>query len=254
MEAEFDHLFIFTEIGAPAADRLVTLGLTEGSSRTHPGQGTANRSFFFHNAMLELLWVHNPIEAQSDVIQRTRLWERWENRDSSATCQTSARMHSGKTVAGCASGDRICPFGISLRPATDPPDRATFPHWDYHPPYLPETLSIAVATNSEVLTEPMLFQIPFGKRPDQLSPEKAQPLDHPIGFREITRVEIITPVATPPSPELQIFLDNNHIKIRNGLNYCIELGFDGERQGQQMDLRSPLAQAKLSDLPLIICW
>jgi Chlorophyll A-B binding protein len=26
--------------------------------------------------------------------------------DSSATCQTSARMHSGKTVAGCASGDR----------------------------------------------------------------------------------------------------------------------------------------------------
>jgi hypothetical protein len=238
MKAEFDHLFIFTDIGAPAADRLVTLGLTEGSSRTHPGQGTANRSFFFHNAMLELLWVHNPIEAQSEVIQRTRLWERSENRD------------------------RICPFGISLRPTTDPPEPAAFPHWDYHPPYLPETLSIAVATNSEVLTEPMLFQIPFGKRPDQLPSAKAQPLDHPIGFREITRVEIITPVATAPSPELQTFLDNNHIKIRNGSKYCIELGFDGERQGQQVDLRSPLAQAthaeqgrsKLSDLPLIICW
>jgi hypothetical protein len=27
--------------------------------------------------------------------------------DSSATCQTSARMHSGKTVAGCTKGDRI---------------------------------------------------------------------------------------------------------------------------------------------------
>jgi hypothetical protein len=238
MKAEFDHLFIFTDIGAPAADRLVALGLTEGSSRTHPGQGTANRSFFFHNAMLELLWVHNPIEAQSELIQRTRLWERAENRA------------------------RICPFGISLRPATDPPEPAAFPHWDYHPPYLPETLSIAVATNSEVLTEPMLFQIPFGKRPDQLPPVKAQPLDHPLGFREITRVEIITPVTTAPSPELQIFLDNNHIKIRNGLDYCVELGFDGERQGQQMDLRSPSAQAELSPkaqvelskLPLIISW
>jgi hypothetical protein len=236
MKAEFDHIFIFTDIGAPAADRLVALGLTEGSSRTHPGQGTANRSFFFHNAMLELLWVHSPIEAQSELIQRTRLWERSENRDGSV----------------CASGDRICPFGISLRPATDLPEPAAFPHWNYHPPYLPETLSIPVATNSEVLTEPMLFQIPFGKRPDQLPPAKAQPLDHPLGFREITRVEIITPITTAPSPELQIFLDNQHIKIRNGLEYCVELGFDGERQGKQIDLRSPSAQAELSKLPLII--
>jgi hypothetical protein len=241
MKAEFDHLFICTEVGAPAADRLVALGLIEGLSNTHPGQGTANRCFFFHNAMLELLWVHDPIEAQSEVIQRTRLWERWEGR---------------------ASGDRICPFGICLRPATDPPDPATFPHWDYHPPYLPETLSIAIATNSDVLTEPLLFQIPFGKRPDQRPPAKVQPLDHPLGFREITRVEIITPATATPSPELQTFLNNNHIKIRNGLNYCIELGFDGERQGQQMDLRSPLVQStssdpprsRLSDLPLLICW
>jgi hypothetical protein len=163
-------------------------------------------------------------------IQQTRLWERWENRD------------------------QVCPFGICLRPATDSQDPATFSHWDYHPPYLPETLSIAVATNSEVLNEPMLFQIPFGKRPDQLSPAKAQPLEHSIEFREITRVEIISPATANLSPELQTFLDNNHIKIHNGIEYCIELGFDGEKQGQQMDLRSPLAQAKLSELPLIICW
>jgi hypothetical protein len=28
----------------------------EDSSNTHPGQGTANRQFFFNNAYLELLW------------------------------------------------------------------------------------------------------------------------------------------------------------------------------------------------------
>jgi hypothetical protein len=147
MKAEFDHLFICTEIGAPEADRLIEIGFTEGSSNTHPGQGTANRRFFFHNAMVEFLWVHDPIEAQSEVIQRTRLWERWEGRDSSATC------------------DRICPFGICLRPATDSPDPVAFSHWDYHPPYLPKTISIAVAPNSAVLTEPMLFQIPYSYLP-----------------------------------------------------------------------------------------
>ncbi len=35
-----------------------------------------------------------------------QLIRRWFRADSSATCQTSARMHSGKTVAGCTKGDR----------------------------------------------------------------------------------------------------------------------------------------------------
>jgi Glyoxalase-like domain len=77
MAFELDHLFICTDIGASEADKLVSFGFVEGRSNTHPGQGTANRCFFFHNAMLEFLWVHNPAEAKSTPIQRTRLWERW---------------------------------------------------------------------------------------------------------------------------------------------------------------------------------
>jgi hypothetical protein len=38
-----DHLFICTDVGAIVADRLVALGLVEGSSNVHPGQGTTNR-------------------------------------------------------------------------------------------------------------------------------------------------------------------------------------------------------------------
>jgi Glyoxalase-like domain len=222
MKVEFDHLFILTDIGAPVAQQLIDFGLTEGSSRTHLGQGTANRCFFFHNAMLELLWVYNPAEAQSETIQRTRLWERWAGRD------------------------RVCPVGICFRPVDTAPDTVAFVSWDYRPPYLPVTLSIAVANNSEVLTEPMLFQTPFGKRPDQFLPEKAQPLDHSTGLHEITRVEIISPVTTSPSPELQAILESNQIKIRHGSQYCIELGFDGEKQGQQVDFQPKL--------PLIMCW
>jgi hypothetical protein len=68
MTFELDHLFICTKVGAAKAERLIALGLVEGSSSTHPGQSTANRRFFFRNAMLELLWVHNQEEARSEAI------------------------------------------------------------------------------------------------------------------------------------------------------------------------------------------
>lgn len=187
MTFEFDHLFICTDVGAKSADCLVSLGFVEGSSNQHPGQGTANRRFFFHNAMVEFLWVHDPTEAQSEAVRRTRLWERWREHTS-----VSRRQRN-----------RVCPFGICLRPGNGSNGAIAFPSWKYRPPYLPAPLSIAVGNNSEELTEPMLFQILFGKRPDQAPPEKAQPLEHPLGLREITRVEVVTPIATCPSPELQ---------------------------------------------------
>jgi hypothetical protein len=52
MTVALDHLFICTSSGAPEAERLAEFGLIEGTPNCHPGQGTANRRFFFHNAML----------------------------------------------------------------------------------------------------------------------------------------------------------------------------------------------------------
>ncbi|MDJ0592016.1 MAG: hypothetical protein QNJ72_18845 [Pleurocapsa sp. MO_226.B13] len=60
MTIELDHLFICSQVNAPEIDRLLDLGLVEGSSNTHPGQGTANRRIFFANLMLELAWVESP--------------------------------------------------------------------------------------------------------------------------------------------------------------------------------------------------
>ena len=237
MTFEFDHMFICTDIGAAVADQLVEFGLVEGGSRTHSGQGTANRCFLFHNAMLELLWVQHPAEAQSDLIRPTRLWERWQGRNSSE-------------IDAC---DRSCPFGICVRSADRSRDAnpagseaSAFSSWAYKPPYLPESVSIAIATNSDRLTEPMLFQTPFGQRPDRAPAEKAQPLEHRTGWQEITRVELVSPVVTEPSPELQILLDARLIQLRFGTEYCIELGFDGESQGQHLDF--------CPDLPLKLCW
>lgn len=93
MTFEIDHIFILTDIGTGAADQLISLGFVEGFSNVHPGQGTANRRFFFNNVGLELLWADNEADATSAPIRRTHLWERWKNRKDSA-----------------------CPFGVCLRP------------------------------------------------------------------------------------------------------------------------------------------
>lgn len=223
MPFEIDHLFICTNIGAPAADRLVSFGLTEGTSNIHAGQGSANRRFFFHNCMLELLWVHNPEEAQSEVTRPMYLWERWRDRDRVA-----------------------CPFGVCLRPTTHSSDALPFPTWAYRPAYLPNSLSISVATNATVLTEPMLFYLAFRKRQDSYPEEQRERLSHAVGFCEITRVTLASPHADRLSPELRSLIDSNLIQLRQGESYLMELGFDGEIQGQQADFRP--------ELPLILCW
>jgi hypothetical protein len=93
-----DHAFIGCSTGAPQGVALLRLGLVEGSANTHPGQGTANRRFFFENFMLELVWVTDSAEVQNERTRRTRLWERCERQDG-----------------------QVSPFGIIFRPAGPPP-------------------------------------------------------------------------------------------------------------------------------------
>jgi hypothetical protein len=201
----------------------VSFGLTEGTSNIHVGQGTANRRFFFHNCMLELLWVHDPEEAQSEVTRPMHLWERWRDR------------------AGGA-----CPFGVCLRPTPRSTDALPFPAWTYRPAYLPNSLGISVATNASVLTEPMLFYLSFGKRQDAYPEEQRELLNHAAGFHEVTRVTLASPRANHLSPELRSLVNSNLIQLRQEKTYLMELGFDNEIQGQQSDFRP--------ELPLILHW
>ena len=63
MSLRLDHFFILAE--AASADRLIDLGLREGTPNSHPGQGTANRRFFLANAMLEILYIRDAQEARN---------------------------------------------------------------------------------------------------------------------------------------------------------------------------------------------
>lgn len=217
-----DHLFVWVTAGAPEAARLKACGLTEGPANSHPNQGTACRRFFFHNAYLELLWVHDATEAQSDLVRPTQLWERW---------------------AGRARG--ACPFGFCFRPASTPPEQPPFDTWAYHPPYLPPGLSFGVGTNAAVLSEPSLFWLSFAKRTDNRPLPERPPLDHASGWREISRVELISPHAVP-TPAWQAVLGTGVVQLRPGNEFRLEIGFDREFAGQQADLRP--------ELPLILHW
>jgi hypothetical protein len=220
---QFDHLFICTSLGAPGAERLVTFGLSEGEPNVHPGQGTACRRFFFRNSYLELLWVNDPNEAQSDLVRPTHLWERWSGRDTGA-----------------------CPFGLCFRPVQEHIAGPSFSTWDYRPPYLPDSLSLAVGTNAAVLTEPFLCYLPFVRRPDSAAPLRRQPLGHPAGLRELTRVTLSAPWPKQPSEALPILMGGEIVGWRKSKAPLAELGFDGELSGKTQDFRPAL--------PLIFHW
>jgi Glyoxalase-like domain len=138
----------------------VHLGFVEGSSNTHPGQGTANRRFFFENFMLELLWVADPAEARSERTRRTRLWDRCEGR------------HTGGN-----------PFGIIFRSADVQSAPAPFPTWSYAPAYLPAGMSMQIAEGT-TLDEPELFYLPFLKG----AAVRREPVVHAVPIRQVSGV------------------------------------------------------------------
>jgi hypothetical protein len=223
MAVELDHLFICVSRDADEASALAAVGLSEGKPNVHPGQGTACRRFFFLNGYIELLWVSNEAEAQSEVIQPTHLWERWAGRASSS-----------------------CPFGFGFRPRAHDVASPPFPAWEYRPPYLPESWSFQVATNAAVLTEPMLFYLPFLQRPDARPSAERQKLEHEAGLREITRVEMLSPSAESLSPALTAVVSAGLVRMRRAKEYLVEVGFDGESLGRVADCRPAL--------PLVLHW
>ncbi len=163
MPLEVDHAFIACAPGAPEGDALLRLGFVEGSRNTHPGQGTANRRFYFENFMLELIWVADAAEAQSAQTRRTRLWDRCSQRQSG-----------------------VSPFGIVFRATGDQDSAAPFPTWAYYPSYLPPGLSIQIAEET-TLHEPELFYLPFLRMPGIRAGE---PLNHAAPIRRVRGLRV----------------------------------------------------------------
>jgi hypothetical protein len=207
MGVELDHVFICVNRSAPEAEELAKFGLAEGPSNVHPGQGTANRRFFFRKGMLELLWVEDPAEAQNEVTAPTHLWERWSQRESGAS-----------------------PFGILVRPANgdeEPP----FPAQEYRPVWLPADLRIYIAPTG--VEEPMWGFMPFMRR---FHHQERFAVAHPNGAREITGLTLTTPLPLRSSAA-RALIEGSVLAVRDGPDHLLTLELDHGLRQEHHDFR-----------------
>jgi hypothetical protein len=215
MPFELDHIFVAASRDGPEVGAIRAAGFVEGPAHDHPGQGTASRGVFFENAYLELIWLADPIAASTPPIARTGLSRRVDPNDPSS------------------------PFGFGLRSTQDPVPTPPFGAWEYAPPYLPEGNAFLMGANSDVLSEPLIFVLPWSRAPSWDVP------DHPSGARKITRVSL-APISEHPSGVFSGFLGLGLVASSHGTSTLLELELDEVGQGRECDLRP--------ELPLVLRW
>lgn len=204
MTIELDHFFIVTRPGAPEGDSLAALGLVEGTPNVHAGQGTANRRFFFANAMLELIYVRDEQEAAAGVAGKLRMLER-----------------AGSIAAS--------PFGLVFR-STAP---APFPGWRYAADYLPDSSHFHIGENADRLDEPLCIVMPSSIPAPSQQPAPCHP------FTTVTSVRIGVP-ATSLSAVLTAVRGIGPLSIAPGQPHGMEVQFDNGAAGKERDLRPAL--------------
>ncbi|MBL8727309.1 MAG: VOC family protein [Planctomycetes bacterium] len=200
-----DHVFVFCDRDAPEQRHLAAAGLRVGVQREHRGQGTANVCFGFRDAYLELLWLADEAGAREVMVKPLGLQERARWRHT-----------------------RASPFGVCLRPgaAGEP---TPFVAWPYRPAYLPAGTSIAMASNSGVIGEPLLFAVdrpfqPFG-------------VPHALADRGLAAVAVTVPDLAPMSLLRELSVPG--LQIRDGGEHLLELTL-ADAQGRRLDLRPHL--------------
>ncbi len=219
---ELDHIFICVQDAASEAERLREFGLTEGAANEHPGQGTANRRFFFRNAFFELLYLTNDVDCRSPLTKPTMLHKR---------------------LAGRSRG--VSPFGICFRPSSgDKGSETPFPGWKYKPQYLPSHLQVDIG--HAPVSEPMWFFLAFGLSPGRASVDRQQPMTHRTGFSEITSIRITVPDMLDPSDPACCASKLDEIELVDGDDHLLSLSFDDESSGESFDFRPAL--------PLVFRW
>jgi hypothetical protein len=199
MPLQLDHVFVCCDAGAPEAAVLLEHGIREGTSNVHPGQGTANRRFFFDNGFLELLWVTDPAEAQNPLTRRTRLWERWSGRASGA-----------------------CPFGVAFRPSGAEVDAPPFPVWSYKPIYLPDGRHILFADVAD-LREPELFYLAW---PATVSSTGVNSTQHPVPLQSLVSVNVGLPYTAPLSDAASAALSAGLVVFHESASYELIMKFE----------------------------
>ena len=202
------HFYVLTEPDAPEAARLSELGMTEGSRNTHPGQGTANRRFFFHDAYLEFVFFVDETEARTGPGSVFRSLHRFEAVDGS-------------------------PFGILVQGESED-DVESFPGFPYQPDYFDEGVCFGVGENVDRLSEPNVFMLPLvPPKPARAEPRSAAP------FERVSRLRVTTPV-TETSQALRWVAGVDRVEIVTGGDHLMEVEFEASVNVCDLRPRLPL--------------
>jgi hypothetical protein len=212
-----DHFYFCVSKPEEAAKALLDLGFVEGAPNIHPGQGTANRRFFFQNMMMELLYVINEDELHSE---RTRV------------LGLDKQFHN----AGRSS------IGILLRPSEDEEGLCPFKSAMYQPEYLPESLymNIAVGLNEG---EPNFIYLSFAGKPDNR--ENASHILDGTHVSVVSNVKLKTK-SKDYSDSLLSIINASDLEMEAGGEELLEIELDGSINGKEKDFQ-PI-------LPLRIKW
>jgi hypothetical protein len=186
---EMDHIVVFLDRDHPTVSNLKSTGLIENYRRAHPGQGTVNACYCFDNLYLEFLSIFSFEEAAAPSVRRMQLPERsaWQDRGG-------------------------CPFGIGWRADADD----SIETWSFHPPYLPDPLSISLATDSDNLDQPLMFTFPGLQAPTEWPPQRQAGLQHAAGFGAVAGVKLCLPRGVQPGKALQTLAANTGLELETG--------------------------------------
>jgi hypothetical protein len=205
---EIDHIFIFSKNKGKEANEFIEFGFTEGSSRIHIGQGTANRKFYFENFFIEILWVENESEIISELILPTKLWERSNFQN-----------------------NKYSPFGLCLV-NTEETEILFEKSIKYQPEYFPKGLEIEILNDEKNPKLPWTFRLPFKGEKKKTD----EPISHKNEINMLTKTEFKIPFT---ENEFTMFFKNEpNIKFDNCNEINLILTFDKNRNGKEMKFKS----------------
>lgn len=207
MSLLIDHLFVITQPKAAVGDRLLELGFKEGPSNTHPGQGTANRRFFFAGFLLELLFVEDADEAAHGAGCKLGILERSQSVEAS-------------------------PFGVITRSKNGLVP--AFASWQYFPEYFADDMCFYVGENSSQLREPLCICMP-----PALPMPSAKKTDYSNHGLRLTSLDIDTLVQQPSSTLLD-FETMDKVHIHSNKPHHAKLQFNQGAKNQSFDLTPDL--------------
>lgn len=160
-----------------------------------------------------MLWVDNPIDAQSDAVRPTQIWDRWRQRREGS-----------------------CPFGLVFRPGGRR-EVEGIPSWTYAPRYFPTGFTIEVARDVPV-NEPLLFYLPFA-RPALVEDIRSQAVHH-AQVGAIVGATLHLPQTATLSPALHALVAAGVVAVEPSREFLLDLFHIGGSK-EFVDMRPELA-------------